>query len=106
MNPGKANNGMELHQLHILLGAQRLELEHKDDGWYASSEQPLTLLVLAGSELLRFAGVEHVHLAPELTSAGLCGLVTGEKYTVVAFTAIVAVERQGFHREKRRTGFL
>lgn len=99
---------MDKNKLDALLSAPALGLERSGDRVRAGDDRPLTMLVVAGQDVVRLERIEAVHLDPALVEADQAGLEREGAYMVIDVTGVFAVERERKDKEsdRRRTGFV
>jgi len=99
---------MDRSRFETMLAAPGLGLERDEDWIRASDDRPLTLLIVAGGDVVRYPKVEAIHMPNDLLDEGLIGLEREGSYAVIELTGIVSAERevQEKESERRRTGFV
>lgn len=97
---------MTRETLEALLRHPRFNLEEREQSFFAPAEAPLKLLAVAGTDVLRFDGVESFVFEDALLAADCVGIVHGERFTVLPLPSIFAIEAHTEAKSKRRTGFV
>ena len=98
---------MDLESLKAILSVAKLRLKTSDAGFETEGEGALTVLLLAGNELVRLTKVKALDFEASMGSKGLLGLQRDGAYTVVPLNLVIGVEREGEASDpRRRTGFV